>query len=251
MNFKLNEAKTFKDILKSLVDLMDQVNIEFSEDGITIQSMDSSHVSLTLLQLFSSFFDEYKCDFTGSIGVSLVSMNKIIKSCANDSIIEMEIENKEADNIRFILTEKKKKETIDLRTLEIDGLNMGIPDIESDYEFKYESVPLQDIFRRLTSFSDTITFTPLDKEVRFSSKGKEADLKIDLECTEMKGFDSMETDDVKITFALKYFNFFMKASSLSAETKIFVSENNPCIFFFDLGNENSLKFYLAPKIDDE
>lgn len=54
-----------------------------------MQAMDNSHVALSAVELRSDGFEPYRCDRPMSIGVSLNSLSKIIKSGNNDDILTL------------------------------------------------------------------------------------------------------------------------------------------------------------------
>ncbi|KAK6014705.1 Proliferating cell nuclear antigen domain protein [Ostertagia ostertagi] len=67
------------------------------------------------------------------------------------------------------------------------------------------------------------------------------------------------TDPVNVNFSIKYMNQFTKASSLSSRVRISLSNDVPIVVEYPLtddgkstGQQNGhLRFYLAPKIDEE
>ena len=55
----LESADTFLKVFSSLDELCDSANIIFGEDGISISSMDSSHVCLVSVKFAKEYFHEY------------------------------------------------------------------------------------------------------------------------------------------------------------------------------------------------
>ena len=58
-------------LLEATKELITEANIEVSNTGISLQAMDSSHVSLVSLQLRSDGFEHFRCDRTFSMGACL------------------------------------------------------------------------------------------------------------------------------------------------------------------------------------
>lgn len=56
------------------------------------------------------------------------------------------------------------------------------------------------------------------------------------------------SEPVSLTFSLKYLVNFCKASSLSANVKLCLSNEVPLLVEYDLGSNSNLRFYLAPKV---
>lgn len=63
---------------------------------------------------------------------------------------------------------------------------------------------------------------------------------------------SLEVDEpVNLSFALRYLNLFNKASNLSPSVILHLSNETPLVVEYTIESLGSLKFYLAPKINDE
>ena len=58
----ISSGSLFKKIVESIRELVTDANLECNESGISMQAMDSSHVSLCALQLKSEGFDHFRWD---------------------------------------------------------------------------------------------------------------------------------------------------------------------------------------------
>jgi proliferating cell nuclear antigen len=62
----------------------------------------------------------------------------------------------------------------------------------------------------------------------------------------------LEVDEpVSLSFALRYLNLFNKASNLSTQVVLSMSNDTPLVVEYKIEKLGSLRFYLAPKITDE
>lgn len=62
----------------------------------------------------------------------------------------------------------------------------------------------------------------------------------------------MEVDEpVQLSFALRYLNLFNKAATLSNSVILSMSAETPLVVEYKIEKLGSLKFYLAPKINEE
>ena len=55
-------------------------------------------------------------------------------------------------------------------------------------------------------------------------------------------------EPVALTFSLKYLVNFCKASGLSSQVKLCLSNEVPLLVEYALSNNSYLRFYLAPKV---
>ena len=58
-------------------------------------------------------------------------------------------------------------------------------------------------------------------------------------------------EPVDLTFALRYLNFFTKATSLSGTVTLSLSRDVPLVVAYGIENYGYVRFYLAPKIDED
>lgn len=78
---RLVQGSILKKVLEALKDLITEACWDVSSSGISLQSMDSSHVSLVQLTLRSDGFDSYRCDRNLAMGVNLSRYVFIVCSC--------------------------------------------------------------------------------------------------------------------------------------------------------------------------
>ena len=61
----------------------------------------------------------------------------------------------------------------------------------------------------------------------------------------------IEMDEpVELNFALRYLNFFTKATPLSGHVMLSMSPNVPIVVEYPIGDMGYMKYFLAPKIDE-
>ena len=76
---KLAEGIMLKKLIESIKELVTDINLDVTENGISLQAMDSSHVGLVTLNLSAEGFEEYRCDKQMTLGISVSNLNKIIE----------------------------------------------------------------------------------------------------------------------------------------------------------------------------
>lgn len=68
---KLVQGNVLRRLLESIKDLVTEANWDCSSTGITLQAMDSSHVSLVSMLLRAEAFDPFRCDRNLTLGINL------------------------------------------------------------------------------------------------------------------------------------------------------------------------------------
>lgn len=255
---RLPHASLFKKILEAIKDLVSDANFDCSATGIALQAMDSSHVSLVAMMLRSDGFEHFRCDRNVSLGINLNSMSKVIKCAGNDDTLTIKADDN-GDNVTFMFEspQQEKISDFELKLMDIDSETLGIPDQSYQVVITMPSVEFQKICRDLTILGDTVNIAATKDGVKFSVSGdmgsgniqvrqssptadsKEEEIKIELQ------------EPVTLTFALRYLNFFTKATSLSSQVTLSMSTNVPLVVEYRIEDMGYVRFYLAPKIVDE
>ena len=112
---RITEGKIFKQIIDSIKDLVQDANMDCSNDGISIQSMDSSHVSLVSVHLNSNGLDHYRCDRAQNLGFNSANLSKILKCANNEDIITLKADDA-ADNLTLLFESPKNARIADFGT---------------------------------------------------------------------------------------------------------------------------------------
>lgn len=255
---KLSDGTHLKKLIEAMKDLFADVNFECSANGISCQAMDSSHVCLCSVLLRQDSFDPYRCDRSVTLGMNCVTMSKILKCAGNDESICLRAEDN-ADNVTFIY-EKPNQERVskfEMKLMDIDSEHLGIPDQDYDAVIRLPSAEFQRIVRDLSQFGDTVTIACTKDGIRFSCSGEIGSGSITLR--QSSAVDSKEENEVSIelneavtqTYAMRFLILFAKASSLSKTVALSVCHDVPLVVEYKIGDCGHIRYFLAPKIDDE
>lgn len=91
---RLVQGSILKKVLEALKDLITEACWDVSSSGISLQSMDSSHVSLVQLTLRSDGFDSYRCDRNLAMGVNLSRSDRTpINTCTRKVLVLFKLYN--------------------------------------------------------------------------------------------------------------------------------------------------------------
>lgn len=154
--------------------------------------------------------------------------------------------------------------------MSLDSEQLGIPETEYSSIVTLPSAEFTRICKELSSIAETGTYYIIlalyffnivnietSKEyVKFSINGENGTGNITLKQKydpEKKDENvTLEVDEpVNLSFALRYLNLFNKASNLSPSVTLHLSNETPLVVEYTIEKLGSLKFYLAPKINDE
>jgi len=243
--------------MESIKDLLTEAIFDCSSTGITLQAMDSSHVSLVSLSMKSDGFDTYRCDRNMSMGIHLGNMTKIMKCAGNEDIITVKA-NDEPDTVSLVFESPNQEKVSDyeLKLMDIDSEHLGIPETEYSCVVKMPSGEFQRICRDLSQLGDSVVIACTKEGVKFSASGElgTGNIKLSQNASSDKEEEAVIVDmneGVCLTFALRYLNFFAKATPLSNQVTLSMSQDTPLVVEYKIAEMGFLRFYLAPKIEDQ
>lgn len=143
----------------------------------------------------------------------------------------------------------------ELKLMDIDNEQLGIPDTPYKCTVQMPSGEFQRIIRDLQVMGDTCTISCTKEGIRFSVSGDLGTGNILTRANasakeEEKVVIDME-EPVELNFALRYLNFFTKATSLSGSVIVSMSPDVPVVIEYPIEDFGHIKYYLAPKIDED
>eukprot|EP01094_Clydonella_sp_ATCC50884_P020153 TRINITY_DN4125_c0_g1_i1.p1 TRINITY_DN4125_c0_g1~~TRINITY_DN4125_c0_g1_i1.p1 ORF type:complete len:274 (+),score=123.80 TRINITY_DN4125_c0_g1_i1:50-823(+) len=252
---KLRQASLLKRILEAIKDLVTDGNFDCSPSGIALQAMDSSHVSLVAMLLRADGFEHYRCDRTIPLGINLSAMAKILKCAGNDDSVTIKADDK-GDNVTFIFESPKadKFSDFDLKLMDIDSETLTIP--ETDYQgiVNMPANEFQRICRDLTMIGDVVVISCSKEGVRFSVSGDIGTGNIVCRQQDEVDGDSVSIilhEPVSLSFALRYLNYFTKATALSGTVTLSMAPEIPLVVEYPIEDLGYVRYYLAPKIEED
>jgi len=253
---KLLEGGVLKKVLDAIKDLLTEATFDCSETGLQLQAMDSSHVSLVSLNLKAEGFEQYRCDRNLSMGMNMTSLAKVLKCANNNDIITIKAQDN-ADVVTFTFENpnQDRQSDFDMKLMNLDQEHLGIPETDYACTVKMPSNEWARIVRDLSQFGESIVIGCAKKGVTFSSTGDIGTANVKLAQT--SGSDGEESvtidlqEPVTLTFAARYLQAFSKAAGLSDHVTLSMSPEVPLVVEFKIGELGYIRYYLAPKIEDE
>jgi len=261
---RLIQGSILKKMLDAIKDLVTDASWDCSPNGMSLQAMDTSHVSLVSVSLNGEGFDKYRCDRNLTLGMNLLSLSKIIKCAANDDTITIKAGDG-GDKITLLFEAQNEAEVAEyeIKLMNLDSEYLGIPDTTYNVTIKMPANKFQRICRDLSQIGDAVTISCAKDGVRFGATGDLGSGSIRLSQTA-----SADKPEEAVTismqealcqsFALKYLNHFAKATPLSAQVTLSMSPDVPLVVEYNISDNDDenpsnigfIRYYLAPKIDD-
>lgn len=280
---KFKKGEILKKAVDAVKDLVNEANMDVQKEGVNMQAMDSSHVSLFTLTLRKDGFVDYRCDRELTLGLNLANLQKVLKCASTEDKITVTADDS-AENLDLNFEAPDRMCDFNLKLMSIDSETLAIPDEEYESSITMPSGEFQRIMRDLAVLGDSCSITAIKGSVTFAAEGdvgrgsitlhqsseaegavkSEMEIEANEDNTEKQEKKKKEEPEkvkteisvltkegVNSTFALRYLNMFTKATSLSNKVRLHMSPEVPIVVEYPIEDYGSIAFYLAPKIEED
>jgi proliferating cell nuclear antigen PCNA len=232
----------------------------FEKDRVYIQTMDGARVSIIEMELPAAWFDSYEHKQPGTItlGIHSTLFYKILASREKTQNIHI-VYRSDEDTLQIHFTSENKIEfakRFEIPLIELDTDIMSIPEITHQAEFTLSSPHFASIIAQLQMFGDTMDIECNEENIMLSATSQDTGkMFVEIKIEDLTSFIIDEGGKLNLSFSLQYLHSICLYNKLAKELEIKLSDASPLQVVYDLGGENGnnakIKFYLAPKIQDE
>jgi proliferating cell nuclear antigen len=150
----------------------------------------------------------------------------------------------------------QKKQTYELRLMDLDVEQLGIPEQDYQATLTMPSSEVTKIVKDLLMIGESVTIDVKKSSVTFKAEGEIGKSEVHLEKGEAIGdndeaFELEVNDPIELSFATQYLKKFTAAGPLSRDVTIALSPDVPMVISYEVEDFGHLKYFLAPKIDDD
>ena len=258
MRIQISDKKK-KDIFVSIFQVLKNCSslicVMFETELVHIQGMDKSHVCLFDVKLHKNWFTNYdiidstKICFDSNVFHSIIST----KSENQDLIIKMNSDEQDVLYVNFESIEAKKgdfKKSFKMPLAEYEYEEMNIPTVDYDADFSLLSKQITDMFSQLNNFGNDIIINCSETSISLTTNGITGEMRVDIPIDDLSSYSIVEGEDITLTYSLAYINKMCITNKLSADVEFSLSNDCPMKISYDLGDDSSMIFFMAPKVDD-
>jgi len=254
----LKNGEVLTKIIAAISDLVKDANFDCREEGMSVQAMDSSHVSLVSLLLRADGFEGWTCQEAFKLGVQLEHMMKLLKCMHTKDSVELNYKEN-SDELDFIFKSQNEERVshFSLKLMEIEQDHLGIPNTDYQTCVSMPSSEFMRICRDLASFGDTLTVRVTKEDISFSAMGEIGNGVMSLRNSTATDEEEPEAtvivskEEISQAFALRYLQNFTKATPLSNVVTLRMSPDVPLLVEYKIDDLGYIRYYLAPKIDED
>jgi proliferating cell nuclear antigen len=249
------KKEIFVSLFQVLKNCSSLISTTFESELAHIQGMDKSHVCLFDVKINKKWFSNYEIDETIKICFDSSVFHSIIstKSDNQDLIITMDKKNVDILHINFASQEIKKgdfKKTFKMPLVEYEYEEMHIPTVDYDAEFSLSSKQIADMFSQLSNFGSDIIINCSEENISLTTNGITGEMRVDIPIDDLTSYSIVESGEVILTYSLTYINKMCITNKLSNDIDFSLSNDCPMKISYSLGDESSMIFFIAPKINE-
>ena len=246
-------ATLLKRILDAIKELVVDVNLLCTEEGIELQAMDAAHVALVNFTILADACTLYACTEPITLGINVVTFAKIVKcSEATDSVLLTHTKDGDTLGITFESANGSRKAEYGMKLMDIDSEHLEIPETTYACSVSLPSSEFSRLMKDMANFGTTVTLHVKEDVFLVETKG---DMGLATVTVKQDKVSKQPTEiecskETKMMFPLNYLVTFTKAQNISDQVSLYLSENIPIHVSYDMGDKGSIGYHLAPKLDE-
>jgi proliferating cell nuclear antigen PCNA len=243
-------------IFRNIKTIVQDANINISETGCYIQSMDSSHVCLAEIKIDKEWFDLFDVEIPEVLGVNCEMLFKVIDCWKEGQKITIYTKNGDKLFIDFE-GENTITKRYALPLMNIEAEIMTIPDTEYQVDMTLRSDDFKEIIGEMVIFNDELQIMCTDEKIMLKADGDVGEMIVEIKEDDILEYCVEEECDLSVKFSIRYINAMCAFSKLNCEVYIHCSEDKPLKMHYSLDESNSeesqnfVRFFIAPKMDDD
>ena len=262
---------------KSIEEIVDILTIVIDKNGLSIQTMDSSHISVIDSFIDQTEFANYNYSATSKnimIGINLKQLCKILSVTDKLDTLLLSLDN-DLNKLTLVFENMYRKSEFITRLIDNDNSALDIPSLDYEQEIDISFNRFSKLCQEINIVkSETIKFdiNANEKTIDIYGDGDfgciKTTLKENLKTNNKKFIVKKEGDKIllnkkiedykvypfrntfNIEFCIRKLESILKIGSLCTKLLINLSENNPMKLEFNISDNSYLHYYIAPKIVD-
>ena len=243
----------FVALFQTLKNCSTLINMNFLKDKLHIQGMDKSHICLFDINITKEWFDNYELDNETYMCFDTNTFHLIISTKSEGLSIIIHSTIDDHLNIDLVSAENLKGEFnkyFKIPLAEYDYEQLSIPEADYDAEFAISSKKICEIVSQMVTFGTDINIICKEDQINLVTNGTTGEMLVKIPIDDLTEYSIVDGEQINLTYSLHYINKMCLTNKLSGEIMFCISNNFPMKINYDLGNNSSVVFFIAPKIAD-
>lgn len=239
LEFELNDWVVLKNIFININEIIDEVVIECTFDGLKFKGIDRGHVCFFEGNLQNDLFEKYSLENPFLMYVDLHELVKIFKRGKSKDILLFQAD----EEIIKIVFKNKNKRTFQLTQIDMSDNMRDLPTLEYSTVFECDFDSIKNSLQDAYLYSDVLTFTCENNNLLLSCEG--ANGNYENECPLDNPINVGCSASYTVDWLSKIFNTKLSSNNF----KIHMGDDYPMLI--EIYSENmTMTYLLAPRLSD-
>lgn len=249
MKLVLAEPRFMKDPISVISALVNEVKLKINKDGIELIAIDPGTIAMIDFKLLSSSFVEYDVKKEHVIGISLESLNQMLRRAKPSDTLIIELD--EEKNKLQLQLKGEAARTFNLPLIEIDSEDRKIRDLDFAAKIELNSFVFDEAIEDMDIISDSVAFIAEPKKFTIQANGTLNEGKVEIEGDEETTIVVDGTAPVRAKYSMEYLKKIISGSKLSDRVYVSFSKENPLKIEYKVLDKLQLATILAPRVETD
>lgn len=245
MKLTLAEPKILKESISIISDLVTETKFRVGKDFIEIVAMDPANVAMVVFRMPSNSFAEYDVKEETVLSMNLASFKQVLRRAKPNDVLTLE----KTDNKLKIILKEKNTRTFYLPLIDLEDKPQKIPELNAKATINLPGTILNETIEDMDIVSESVTFKAEKNRLTVSATGdlKNADAVIEKDESVKIATD----EEQKSKYSIEYLKKMIQGNKLVEEATLKFSNDYPLQLEYSKQDKLSLKFILAPRVDND
>lgn len=239
-------AKGFAKAMEAVWNLVDEGTLRFTKEGIKLEALDPSMISMVIFNMPKDTFLEYELEEEKKISLDIDYLKKILKRAKATDLLELGEEES-----RFSITFKTEKSKRNFKIPIMDLPTEAPPKLKISYHnyVKILAEPLKDIVKDAEVVSNYVKFIITPDGLEAEAVGEVGEVHESFD----KGEEVLEVKAEtggRGNYPIQYVNDVLKAAQKGEVVKLSLGTDAPLKIEYNVEGANVL-YYVAPRKTEE
>ena len=242
MQLALQNPKILSDIVTIISELVTEVRIKITKEGMHLTAIDPANVSMVYFKIPASLFTEFETDKDEeTLGINLNNLKAVLRRCKPGAALVLG----KKENMLEISIKDRVKRDFSLALIEVDAEEKDLPQWEFNAVVHIHSETFVEVIEDCAIVSDACTFIASPDKFIVEAHGLNS-ARAEFSTDEAE----IHSGNATARFSLEYLSKFIKGAKISNRATLSFSDNLPMRLDFHTGGV-VLSFVLAPRVEQD
>ncbi|MBT4539694.1 proliferating cell nuclear antigen (pcna), partial [Candidatus Woesearchaeota archaeon] len=242
MKVVLAEPRFFKDSIAIISELVSEVKLKATSDGLEVVAMDPANVAMVIFKLLSSAFTQYEIQGSEEVAINLNSVKQILRRAKADDMLTLETTE---DNKFKIELKSNTTRSFSLPTLELEDKEQRVPELTFPISVNMKSSLLADSVEDVSVVAESVTFLGEKEQLSIKAEGDLSKAFIEIKPNDEISINANE-EKCKAKYSLEYLKKMIAGGKLTDTVSLQFNTDYPLKLEYKVTDRLLLSFILAP-----